>query len=156
MENHNYERYVSTGGTGSVNWITNTVTGTVGHVTVYPLDGAKLLVGGEYKDFQWENEAFDLDTDGGRTTKTKDNAHIFSRGLFAEGEFRPSKYWKAIAGVRQEDHSAFGQENLPLFGVVFNPTDTMVIKASHGKHFKAPTPTTFTGLPGSIPAEIPI
>ncbi|NLT23205.1 MAG: TonB-dependent receptor [Syntrophorhabdus sp.] len=138
--NNNYERYASTGGTGSVNWITNVVAGTVGHVSIYPLEGARLLLGGEYKEFDWGNEAYDLDTVGARTTRTKDTAHIITKALFTEGEYRPSKYFKAIAGIRREDHSAFGRKDLPLFGLVVNPSPTTVIKASHGKHFKAPTP----------------
>lgn len=139
MLNNNYERYASID-TGTENWINNTVSGVEGNVSIYPFDGAKFLAGGEYKDYSWKNKSYDLVTAGIRTATTDDDAHIYTKGIFAEGEYRPIKYLKAIAGIRQENHSAFGKENLPLFGLVVNPSDTMVFKASHGRHFKAPTP----------------
>lgn len=139
MLNNNYERYASLD-TGTENWINNTVSGVTGHVSIYPFEGAKFLAGGEYKAYDWKNKSYDLATAGIRTAQTTDDAHIHTRGLFVEGEYRPFKYLKAIAGVRQEDHSAFGREILPLFGLVVNPSDTMVFKVNHGRHFKAPTP----------------
>ena len=140
MENYNYERYAFDG-TGSENWVTNQVLGTDGHVAIYPYEGAKLLLGGEYKDFNWKNESFSLDASGihaGPELTTK--AHLFTQGVFTEAEYRPSQYWKALAGIRHEDHSAFGSENLPLFGLVINPFETTALKVNYGKHFLAPTP----------------
>ena len=139
MENHNYERYAYDG-SGYKNWVTNEVLGTDGHVNIYPFEGAKLLVGGEYKNFDWKNEGYDLDTTGNQTTKTTDEAQIFTKSAFMEAEYRPSQYVKALAGIRHENNSAFGSENLPLFGVVINPFETTALKISHGKHFLAPTP----------------
>lgn len=140
MENHNYERWVSTGGTGSANWITNKVSGITGHAKIMPLNGVGLLIGGEYKDIHWENKAYDLNTVGQRTAKTKDSASLHTKGIFAEGEFRYSPYLKVIAGIRHEDNSAFGTENIPRFGLVVNPSETIAFKVNHGRHFKAPTP----------------
>jgi outer membrane cobalamin receptor len=138
MENHNYERYAFDG-SGYENWVTNQVLGVDGHVDVYPFEGAKLLVGGEYKNFDWKNEGYDLGTSGGQTTQTTHDAQIFTKGVFAEAEYRPFKYGKAFAGIRHESHSVFGSENLPLLGVVINPLETTALKLSHGKHFLAPT-----------------
>jgi iron complex outermembrane receptor protein len=139
MENNNYVRYAFDG-SGTENWVTNKVLGADGHVDIYPFEGVKVLLGGEYKDFDWENQSDNLDTFGfstgsGSTTK----AHIFTKGVFAEAEYRPLKYGKVLAGFRHENHSAFGSENLPLFGLVINPIETMALKISHGKHFLAPT-----------------
>lgn len=138
MENHNYQRYAFNG-SGYENWVTNQVLGTDGHVNIYPFEGAKLLLGGEYKNFDWKNEGFDLDTAGKQTVKTTNEAQIFTRSAFTEAEYRPSQYFKALAGFRHENHSAFGSENLPLFGLVINPFETTVLKINHGKHFLAPT-----------------
>jgi len=138
MENQNYQRYAYNG-SGNENWITNKVLGTDGHVNLTPFEGAKLLLGGEYKDFNWEDEDHDLDTDGNEATKTTDEAHLFTKAFFTEVEYRPSSYWKILAGFRHENHSAFGSEDLPLFGLVINPTETTVLKINHGKHFLAPT-----------------
>jgi outer membrane cobalamin receptor len=140
MENYNYWRYAFDG-TGGENWVTNQVLGIDGHVNIYPFQGAKLLVGGEYKDFNWKNGNLGLDAFGSRTgLESTARAHIFTKGVFTEAEYRPSQYGKVFAGIRHEDHSAFGSENLPLFGVVVNPFETTALKISHGKHFLAPTP----------------
>lgn len=139
MENYNYERYASNA-TGAENWITNKVTGTDGHVDIRPFEGASMLLGGEYKDFDWKNDQFSLNAAGSRTTFTSNKAHLYTRGFFAEAQYRPSAYFKALAGFRHENHSAFGSENLPLFGLVINPTAQTAVKINHGKHFLAPTP----------------
>lgn len=138
MENHNYQRYAFDG-SGDENWVTNQVLGTDGFVDIYPFEGARLLLGGEYKDYDWKNETFDLNAAGAQTVKTTTKTHLFTQGVFAEAEYRPSQYWKALAGFRHENHSAFGSQNLPLFGVVINPFETTALKINHGKHFLAPT-----------------
>jgi iron complex outermembrane receptor protein len=138
MENYNYGRYAFNGA-GSESWVTNEVLGTDGHVDIRPFDGAKLLLGGEYKDYDWKNDAFALNTAGEQTVKTTNEAQIFTKAVFTEAEYRPSQYWKVLAGVRHENHSAFGSENLPLFGLVINPFETTALKVNHGKHFLAPT-----------------
>ena len=140
MENYNYARYAFNG-TGAENWVTNQVLGIDGHVNIYPFEGAKLLLGGEYKDFDWKNRSYNLDAFGSKTgSESTTKAHIFTKAVFTEAEYRPSKYGKVFAGIRHENHSAFGSENLPLFGVVINPFETTALKISHGKHFLAPTP----------------
>ena len=139
MENYNYQRYAFNGA-GAENWVTNSVLGTDGHVNIHPFEGAKLLLGGEYKDFNWKNDAFNLDAAGARTTHAVATAHLFSSGVFTEAEYRPSQYWKALAGFRHERHSTFGSENLPLFGLIVNPFISTALKINHGKHFLAPTP----------------
>jgi iron complex outermembrane receptor protein len=139
MENYNYARYAFDG-TGNENRVTNRVSAADGHVDLHPFEGVKLLLGGEYKDFDWENWNDALDKTGssaGAETTTK--AHVFTKGVFAEVEYRPLRYGKVLAGFRHENHSAFGSENLPLFGVVINPFETTALKMSHGKHFLAPT-----------------
>ncbi|MEN6621790.1 MAG: TonB-dependent receptor [Smithella sp.] len=140
LENHNYERYAFNG-TGLEDWITNKVLGVDGHVNLYPFEGTKLLVGGEYKDIDWQNLSYDLNVSGFSTgTDSTTKAHIFTHGVFTEAEYRPSKYGKAFAGIRNENNSQFGSEYLPLFGIVLNPLETTALKVSHGKHFLAPTP----------------
>ncbi|PKN18559.1 MAG: hypothetical protein CVU71_13850 [Deltaproteobacteria bacterium HGW-Deltaproteobacteria-6] len=139
MENYNYARYAFDG-TGAENWVKNNVSGTDGHVDIYPFEGAKILLGGEYKDFNWKNHSYGLNASGTRTgTESSPKAHVFTKGVFTEAEYRPFEYGKILAGIRHENHSAFGRENLPLFGVVINPFATTALKVSHGKHFLAPT-----------------
>ena len=139
MENHSYQRYAFDG-SGDENWVTNKVLGADGHATVQPFEGAKLLLGGEYKNFDWKNEDVDLDTSGNPTAATTNSANIFTKSIFTEAEYRPLKYFKALAGFRHENHSVFGSENLPSIGLVVNPLEKTALKINHGKHFLAPTP----------------
>ena len=140
MENHNNYRFAANG-LGIENWVTNEVKGVDGHVDLYPFAGATLLLGGEYRDFNWENNGYNLDNTGAKTTKLDNQkAHLFTRGFFSEAQYRPSECWKLFAGMRHEDHSVFGSENLPFFGLIVNPLPDTALKINHGKHFLAPTP----------------
>ncbi|MEI8173662.1 MAG: TonB-dependent receptor [Deltaproteobacteria bacterium] len=138
MESYNYTRYDSTG-KGKEDWVTNQVLGVDGFLDIHPIDGATLLLGGEYKDFDWKSQSYGLDASGSPISETTTKARVFTKGAFAEGQYRPSQYWKALAGVRHEVNSMFGSENLPLFGLIINPFDTTAFKINHGKHFLAPS-----------------
>ncbi|MCX5854790.1 MAG: TonB-dependent receptor [Deltaproteobacteria bacterium] len=138
MDGYNYTRYESTG-KGKEDWVTNQVLGADGSLDIHPIDGATLLLGGEYKDFDWKSQSYGLDASGSPISETTTKARVFTKGAFAEGQYRPSQYWKALAGVRHEVNSMFGSENLPLFGLIINPFDTTAFKINHGKHFLAPS-----------------
>ncbi|MEE9913181.1 MAG: TonB-dependent receptor [Deltaproteobacteria bacterium] len=141
MDNYIFARWPFFGmASGLESWVTNQVIGADGHVNIYPFAGAKLLVGGEYKNFDWTYEGFTLDGGGHQTVQTTKDANIYTKGFFTEAEYRPSPYGKVLAGFRHEIHSAFGSENLPVAGVVINPFKTTALKFNHGKHFLAPTP----------------
>lgn len=139
MNNYYYQRYPSSG-TGTEAWVVNTVDGTEGSVSVSPSTKIKVLLGAEYKEFGWRRESFYLDAYGERGSKSRTKAQIYTKAVFVEGELLPSDSFKLISGLRREDHSAFGGENIPLFGCVLNPKEGMAIKLTHGRHFKAPTP----------------
>ena len=145
MKNYNLTRYYNslTGGVpGSKTWTTNKVSTIEGNIDVKPFKGSSLLLGADYRDYDWKNENVNLDDNGtevaGSREKTK--AHLYSKGVYAEAQYRPCKYFKALAGIRHENHSTFGIENLPRFGLTGNPFENTVLKFSKGKHFKAPTP----------------
>jgi len=139
LDNYNYTRYAYNG-SGTENWVTNKVLGADGHAVIYPVEGAKILFGAEYKDFNWKNFAYGLNASGVRDgSETTAEAHVFTQGYFTEAEYRPFKYGKVLAGLRHENHSAFGSENLPLVGLVINPLETTALKIGYGKHFLAPT-----------------
>ncbi|NVL89645.1 MAG: TonB-dependent receptor [Desulfobacterales bacterium] len=141
LENYNYDRYHSSG-KGKKTWTINEVTGIEGNIEIKPFEGANFLLGAEYKDYDWKNENVDLDTNGAEVagTRSKTKADLHTKGIFAEIQYRPCKYFKALAGIRHEDHSTFGYEDLPRFGLIVNPLKNTVLKFSRGKHFKAPTP----------------
>lgn len=140
MNNYYYQRYASTGGTGSETWVINTTSGAEGNITFIPIEKTKILVGAEYKEFGWRRKTYDFDSSESRTGKTRNRANIYTRALFTEAEYKPLNFLKLIGGIREEHHSAFGEKFVPLFGAVVNPKDTVTIKITHGRHFNAPTP----------------
>jgi iron complex outermembrane receptor protein len=144
LENYNYLRYVDFFGSllGTKTWTTNEVFGGEGNLDIKLFEGTSLLLGAEYKDFDWENKSVNLDTNGAEVSSTtsRTNADVHTTGTFAEAQYRPSKLLKALVGIRHEDHSEFGTETLPLYGLVLNPWEDTAVKLSHGKHFLAPTP----------------
>jgi outer membrane cobalamin receptor len=144
MVSKNYSRYYSafTLGNlpGSTTKVSNQVKGFEGNVTLKPFDGTTILLGMQYRDYDWENISTTLDGYGNATTSLSGTANLYSTGLFSELQYRPCKFIKGSIGIRHEKHSEFGEEILPRFGLVFNPFETTAIKFNTGKHFKAPTP----------------
>jgi len=141
MEEYNYSRY-SFSGEGTRTWVTNKVLGFEGDVNFKPFTGANLLVGSEYKHYDWENKNTDLNAFGadvaGSTNETSASLHTL--GIYAEAQYRPCQYIKGVAGIRHEDNSQFGTENLPRFGLIVNPLEITALKFNYGRHFLAPTP----------------
>lgn len=146
MENYYYRRnngavWPKVAGEGEETWVTNTVLGAEGFVELRPTAAATLLVGAQYKDYEYKNEVGDLDSFGSPVagTITSDVHDLFTRGAYAEAEYRFCPALKVLAGVRHEKHSMFGYENLPRYGAVIQPFDATTVKVNRGKHFKAPT-----------------
>ena len=144
MENENYTRYVNFGGSlvGSRTWTDNRVLGVEGDVTLTPFSGTSILVGTEYKHYDWKNTGVNLDGSGAElpATRTSTDADLHTTGVYGEIQYRPCRYFKGIIGLRHEDHSQFGNEDLPRFGMIFNPWEKTALKLSTGRHFRAPTP----------------
>jgi outer membrane cobalamin receptor len=128
-------------GEGIRSKLINNVLGAEGDVEIQPWHGATVLVGSDLRDHEWDTQTTNLNQDGSaKDAGTPRDADLYSVGTFAEGQYRPSKYIKLQAGLRQEHHSTFGTEYLPRYGLILNPFETTAIKINRGKHFKAPTP----------------
>jgi iron complex outermembrane receptor protein len=143
MENYNYLRYVDFFGSlvGLQTWTTNEVHAIEVNMDIKPSEGISLLLGTEYKAYDWKNKRLELDANGAEepATRSTTKANLHTTGTFVEAQYRPCKYFKALAGIRHEDHSEFGTEDVPLYGVIFNPLENTALKLSYGKHFLAPT-----------------
>jgi len=146
MESYNFDRnpagfFPALPGEGTETWVTNDVSGTELTLDFKPLKGASILVGGEYRDYKYENKQRNLDRFGVPlpATKVTRDHDVLTKGAYSEAQYRPCKFVKFLAGFRHENHSRFGHENLPRYGVVINPWENGVLKFGHGKHFKAPT-----------------
>lgn len=144
MEAYNRTRYYSsyTGDVpGSKSWTTNEVSTIEGNMDFRPFESLSILVGADYRDYDWENESVDLDGSGieyaGMREQT--SAQLDTNGLYGEAKYRPCAYFRILAGIRREDHSTFGSETVSRLGFTINPSENMVFKFSRGKHFNAPT-----------------
>jgi outer membrane cobalamin receptor len=147
MENENINRYnaggwTSAAGEGLKSLVENRTLEMEANVAMTPFAGVTVLAGWDYEDLDWSTESIDLNTEGEEEASTRitNGASIYTRGVYAEVQYRPFSILKMTAGIRNETHAAFGDESVPRFGVVANPGESTVIKISHGKHFKAPTP----------------
>jgi len=140
MESYNYRRSASDG-EGEKTWVTNEVWGAEGNVDITPFKGAGLLLGAEYKNYGNKNEQIDLNDTGGEKpgTQTSNKYHLFTKAAFAEANYRPSNFFKLQLGIRQENHSMFGHESIPRYGLIINPVTNTTLKFNRGKHFRAPT-----------------
>jgi outer membrane cobalamin receptor len=144
MEAYNLTRYYSSfteDVPGSKSWTTNEVSTIEGNMDIKPFEGLSLLVGADYRDYDWENESVDLDGFGSEIVEQREQtiAGLDTNGLYAEAKYRPCAYFRILAGIRYEDHSTFGSETVSRFGITINPFENTVFKFSRGKHFSAPT-----------------
>jgi iron complex outermembrane receptor protein len=141
VERFNANYFGDIAGEGRRSTISNELKGIEGNAEVTPFDSATLLCGADYRHHDWDTETIDLDTSGNdKPGATRNDASLNTKGVFAELQYRPIRYAKLLAGIRQEAHSTFGYENIPHYGLVLNPMTQTAIKMNHGKFFKAPTP----------------
>jgi len=142
MESYNKNMYYFLMLSGSKTWVTNEIRGLEGNMDIDLLKGLNLLVGGDYKKYEWGNRGIALDENGmdldGTETSTGEELNTF--GLFAEGQYRPNDYLKMIAGLRRESHSEFGNKIVQRYGIVIKPGEDTAIKFNYGQHYNAPTP----------------
>lgn len=146
MESYNSSRnamavFPLAAGAGNESWVTNTVKGIEGIVEYRPTSAAVLLAGAQHRDYNYENEQGDLNPWGvplaGSTIG--EEHQVYTDGVYAELQYRLLPNLRALAGARHEEHSTFGGETLPRFGLTCEPLAGTTLKFSHGKHFKAPT-----------------
>lgn len=143
LEGYNYSRYYDSWvgdlpGTESL--VTNDVGDGEALLKFKPFEGCSLLVGAEYRDIDWESTSNTLDGQGEKLSEATTAAGVYTRGAFSEMQYRPCSWFKLLTGIRHEQHSVFGYAVVPRYGLVINPFDNTVLKASYGGHFNAPTP----------------
>jgi len=144
LDNFDLDRYVDFNGdlAGTKLWVTNTVRGVEIHADIRPFKDGGILLGVDHRKYHWENESVGLDA-GEREvpdTRAAFDADLHTTGFYTEARYRFCDTFRALAGIRQEKHSTFGTETLPLLGAVIHAGERTALKLSHGKHFLAPTP----------------
>ncbi len=140
LDSSNYSRY-SYDGSGSETTVTNTIKGVEGNLDLHPFSRLGVLLGNEYRNFDYENEQQSLDSTGTQVIGgVVDQEHrIFTNGTFVEASFRPVDPVQLVGGYRYETHSLFGHEDVIRYSLVVTPLPDTAIKFNSGQHFKAPT-----------------
>lgn len=146
MESYNYNRnngpmWPLVAGEGEETWVTNEVLGLEGTAEMRLPGKVTLLTGSQYRDYGYTNEVGGLDASGAGMAGTQTEAQhgVFTHGTYGEAQWQANRYLKLLSGFRYEEHSMFGHETLPRFGVVLTPLEDTTIKLGRGKDFKAPT-----------------
>ncbi|MEW6220191.1 MAG: TonB-dependent receptor [Thermodesulfobacteriota bacterium] len=136
----NTSRY-SFSGAGDHTEVTNTVAGLEGNLDLRPCSQAGLLMGSEYRTFDYDNVQQPLDTAGLPVPNAlrRQTHQVYTQGTFAELRLRPVEPVSLLAGLRNETHSRFGHETVGRYGLVLNPLPDTAFKLNRGQHFKAPT-----------------
>jgi iron complex outermembrane receptor protein len=112
---------------------------------LFDMDGgaAMMLVGGEWRDIFYSDQ-YDSLSEGGVIGGSAGNSAGGSRqarALFAEAVFPIMDELEVTAALRYDDYSDYGSDVSPKLSVRYNPTDELVLRASWGKGFRAPTPS---------------
>ncbi|MBU0675166.1 MAG: TonB-dependent receptor [Proteobacteria bacterium] len=137
---YNADGWTEVAGAGLESIVTNKVAGIEGDLEINPRTDLTVLVGVDYRHLDWESGSLPLDTSGAVQAGAATSASLQTNGTFLEAQYRPIELVKFFAGIRHENHSTFGSENIPRYGLVVNPLPETAIKINHGKFFKAPTP----------------
>ena len=99
---------------------------------VEPFEGGHMLLVGA----AFNLEDFDDRTPGVAASRSYTYR---SAGLFAQGEWKISPVWTALAGGRVDFHNVYGTFFTPRLSVKYSPARDLTIRAGGGTGFKAPT-----------------
>ncbi len=95
-----------------------------------------LTLGGEYRnDFRQDRKNFDVDPYFVFAEDDRDRRNF---GFFAQVEVELHSNLHLNSGVRFDDYDTFGSTTNPRLALIYNPTETSVIKAIYGTAFRAP------------------
>ena len=140
LDSTTLSRY-SYNGEGTESDVTNTVKGIEGNLDLRPFSRLGVLLGNEYRNFDYENEQQPLDATGAAVPggQLAEDHRVFTNGTFGELSLKPLDQVKLVGGYRYETHSLFGHEDVVRYGLVLTPLADTALKFNHGQHFKAPT-----------------
>jgi outer membrane cobalamin receptor len=140
LESSNYSRY-SYNGSGTDTEVTNTISGLEGNLNLHPFSEINLLLGNEYRNYEYQNTQQSLDSSGNPISGgvVDEDHRVFTNGTFAELSYQPIDQVKVLGGYRYETHSLFGHEDVVRYGAVITPWTDTALKFNRGQHFKAPT-----------------
>ncbi len=85
------------------------------------------------------NEMNKLSFGAEREETTANDAESSIDGIFGLYEFKPVETLTLTGGIRVDDHDRFGSETSGRVAAAYAPTDQIVVRASWGQGFKAPS-----------------
>ena len=110
---------------------------------LFDMDGgtAVAIVGGEWRDILF-NDQYDSLSEGGVIGGSAGNSAGGARqasAVFVEAVFPVQDDLEVTAALRRDRYSDYGSDTSPKVSVRYNPTDELVLRASYGEGFRAPT-----------------
>ena len=106
-----------------------------------PAGSVNMVVGGEYDYNKIDSSAPTATSQS--TVNTRNTYAVFGEAripLLARRESAPEGYMLAVTVAGRYDHySDFGGKGTPQFGVEWRPLDSLLVRASYARSFKAPT-----------------
>lgn len=131
---------------------------TSGPIFELPAGELGLAVGGEYREMTLQNEA-SIDRNRGQLVGTGGSSDSRGerdmRALFAELGVPVTSMLELQLALRWEDYSDFGDTTNPKVGIRFQPIDDLVLRATWGESFRAPSLfELFNGSVTSFPSFV--
>ena len=102
---------------------------------------AVAIVGGEWRDILYSDQ-YDSLSEGGVIGGSAGNSAGGTRqasAAFVEAVFPVQDDLEVTAALRRDRYSDYGSDVSPKVSVRYNPTDELVLRASYGEGFRAPT-----------------
>ncbi|MGB3725359.1 MAG: TonB-dependent receptor [Glaciecola sp.] len=118
---------------------------------LFDMDGgaAMMIVGAEWRDIFYTDQ-YDSLSEGGAIGGSAGNSAGGTRqasAIFVESVFPVMDELEVTAALRRDRYSDYGSDVSPKLSVRYNPTDELVIRASYGEGFRAPTIDILTQQP---------
>lgn len=103
----------------------------------YSAEGDRLLL--RYQGIFTVNDANKLSFGAEREETSADGLDSSIDGVFALYELKPVETLTLTGGLRVDDHETFGSETTGRIAAAYTPADGVVLRASWGQGFKAPS-----------------
>ncbi len=142
----------------NVSWEKSLLANFTGSLFAMPAGDAGLAVGFEYRDVYFANESDPLRNVGGIVGTGQANDTFGARDItsvYAELALPLHDTVEAQIAARYEDYSDFGTTVKPKIGVRWQPLSELVLRASWGESFRAPSlAELFGGIVSSFPGGL--
>ena len=142
----------------NVSWEKSFVANFTGSIFELPAGDAGLAVGMEYREQLFSNEADPLRNSGGLVGTGRANDTFGERDItsaYAEVSLPLLDTLEVQLAARYEDYSDFGTTTNPKIGIRWQPMPSLLLRASYGESFRAPSlPELFGGVVSAFPSIV--